>query len=660
MALRGLDRAMAEAGSREVPPAFVVHDEERQQKKSSNCPTKLFIGGISRHTTTKQLRDHFSQYGEVLDCIAMRGGDGRPRGFGYVTLDSPSAAHQCLCEPQLIDNRIVDMKLAVPESVASSKSGFGKQTGLAENVLPNYSYGAWPGAGPLDRQSWWSHCPQMHSGAYEQALDCLQILSQTRDSLSLSAGAPEFVPLSEQTTPEAKISQSTPSPVKKRVTPSSEKGGRKRAPLGEITNSIANVFGVDDLLKPFKSPVNKSMGVGHLSMQSSDKSESPAMDLDGIAIETHHMGVRLDRDFLDEVQYPNEDSRKYNMLLSPPTSSDEGEENSFANSCNNGRPSEQLCDTSSSENSPAAKEEHVADELPSVGSALHLSGECKRCNSFAKGRCQNGKNCSFCHFPHEVRKPTRQEKRDRRESKLQGRPQDIGNDASEEDSTSRPHMLSCTHPLLNYLCTDSLQTSLYGCDHDNDATSDETYAYSIFPGLPPVRAMKLPAPLALPTMETLGRASPALPPGLVTAPRGLFSAKDQTTSDLSALGSSTLLSTAPPSSSIPPSTTGSMSSTFLSTTPSLTMPPSVAEVQTKTVVMSTAGTQTEEDYNCPTCDLHPKKGSGLYQQAAEDDCNTKDTRWTREELLRLRSVACRTQTSTVTLCHAKSIDRATA
>merc|ERR1719432_531170 len=83
-------------------------------------PTKLFLGGITRHTTTKQLRDHFSQYGRVLDCVAMRQPDGRPRGFGYVTLDSVAAAEACLAEAQVIDGRVIDMKLAVPES--SSKS----------------------------------------------------------------------------------------------------------------------------------------------------------------------------------------------------------------------------------------------------------------------------------------------------------------------------------------------------------------------------------------------------------------------------------------------------------------------------------------------------------------------------------------------------------
>eukprot|EP00435_Cladocopium_sp_Y103_P075102 s182_g54.t1 len=45
----------------------------------------------------------------------MRQPDGRPRGFGYVTLDSPQAAELCLAQPQVIDGRVVDMKRAVPE-----------------------------------------------------------------------------------------------------------------------------------------------------------------------------------------------------------------------------------------------------------------------------------------------------------------------------------------------------------------------------------------------------------------------------------------------------------------------------------------------------------------------------------------------------------------
>lgn len=89
-------------------------------------PAKLFLGGLTRGTTTKQLRDHFSQYGRVLDCVAMRQPDGRARGFGYVTLDSPAAAERCLVEAQVIDGRVIDTKRAVPGNAdAGSPSSSG-------------------------------------------------------------------------------------------------------------------------------------------------------------------------------------------------------------------------------------------------------------------------------------------------------------------------------------------------------------------------------------------------------------------------------------------------------------------------------------------------------------------------------------------------------
>lgn len=42
-------------------------------------------------------------------------------------------------------------------------------------------------------------------------------------------------------------------------------------------------------------------------------------------------------------------------------------------------------------------------DLPSIGSAGHFTGECKRCCFQRTGRCQNGYNCEFCHFDHEKR-----------------------------------------------------------------------------------------------------------------------------------------------------------------------------------------------------------------------------------------------------------------
>lgn len=46
-----------------------------------------------------------------------------------------------------------------------------------------------------------------------------------------------------------------------------------------------------------------------------------------------------------------------------------------------------------------------ARPLPSVGSAKHVEGLCKRCVFFPRGRCENAKDCQFCHYDHPPRPP---------------------------------------------------------------------------------------------------------------------------------------------------------------------------------------------------------------------------------------------------------------
>merc|ERR1719181_1362388 len=95
----------------------------RSPTSAGGRQAKLFIGGISRHTTTKQLRDHFMKYGRVIDCVAMKEADGRSRGFGYVTFSSQAACDRVLSEAQNIDGRIVDVKRAVPEALGGGAAG---------------------------------------------------------------------------------------------------------------------------------------------------------------------------------------------------------------------------------------------------------------------------------------------------------------------------------------------------------------------------------------------------------------------------------------------------------------------------------------------------------------------------------------------------------
>uniref|UniRef100_A0A7S1Q2X6 RRM domain-containing protein n=1 Tax=Alexandrium catenella TaxID=2925 RepID=A0A7S1Q2X6_ALECA len=77
-------------------------------------PRKIFVGGLPHKTTTQQLREHFSQFGVIVDAVVLRWPDGRSRGFGYVTFTTASAAATVLAQTHRIGGRQIDTKRAVP------------------------------------------------------------------------------------------------------------------------------------------------------------------------------------------------------------------------------------------------------------------------------------------------------------------------------------------------------------------------------------------------------------------------------------------------------------------------------------------------------------------------------------------------------------------
>jgi hypothetical protein len=162
------------AGSSRYSARPVSMTSERTAKGAGVRPTKLFIGGISSNTSTKVLREHFSEYAQVLDCVAMRKPDGRSRGFGLVTLDSLAAAEHVLAVPQVIDGRVVDMKMAVPDSHGNSmvRGGPSGATHAGQSQPPKW----------MDFSD-----PE---------------ISQPKAHVALSASAAEFVPL-QATAPRA-------------------------------------------------------------------------------------------------------------------------------------------------------------------------------------------------------------------------------------------------------------------------------------------------------------------------------------------------------------------------------------------------------------------------------------------------------------------------
>jgi RNA recognition motif-containing protein len=51
--------------------------------------TKVFVGGLAWETQKETLREHFEQYGEILEAVIISDKlTGRSKGYGFVSLPS--------------------------------------------------------------------------------------------------------------------------------------------------------------------------------------------------------------------------------------------------------------------------------------------------------------------------------------------------------------------------------------------------------------------------------------------------------------------------------------------------------------------------------------------------------------------------------------------
>jgi len=625
-----------------VAETSTMHMEHTDAAEAGFHPTKLFLGGITRHTTTKQLRDHFSQYGRVLDCVAMRQPDGRSRGFGYVTLDSIAAADRCLADPQVIDGRLIDMKRAVPENsgngVAPSAElrtklprsslqawpdmvgSFGSKAVDADNVVLPWE---WPqmGTAPVAGQVWpWAE------SSLQQAPDCLELLchptlappglqpppaffdaswpaeSPASPTATLSASAKEFFP--EAAHAPERHEQQLPSPPADKTKPA----------LGDVTNlanpkaalgDITNLMKAEGPLKLAKTKVAGLVGREGTSFVGSEN--VPAIPAEMVMkvppAKRHGLTLNIREDSSEEEDAGIDDG-----------SSDSNEEDRCK--------SFDVVDVA-----VTAAQQQLLDHLPSVGSAEHELGTCKRCNFFPKGRCQNGKQCSFCHFDHEKRKLSRQEKRDRRAART-------GEELGDEDIESE------------------------------DAQQATTFAYPILPGLPPIRSTALPGLLQLPTQDGHAMMGYSMPPGL-SAPCSFLDAwqpdaevSPQCSSmPLPTPRSTLVLSTVPMAPMISQSAPTTPSAAALSTVPTpqgsvvstmsasiKAVPPGLPapwDVPAEQLATATSAAQATKDA-CTSGMQTAKEEVRTVSEAANEKSNLSGTKahrgrtWSREELLGFR------------------------
>jgi RNA recognition motif-containing protein len=94
--------------------------------------TKLFVGNLSFNTTQNQLQDLFAAHGNVIEVdVIMDKFSGRPRGFGFVTMDSKEAAEAAIqgLNGKQVDGRAMTVNEARPREERAPRSGGGGDRG---------------------------------------------------------------------------------------------------------------------------------------------------------------------------------------------------------------------------------------------------------------------------------------------------------------------------------------------------------------------------------------------------------------------------------------------------------------------------------------------------------------------------------------------------
>ncbi len=90
--------------------------------------TKLFVGNLSFNTTQEQLQDLFAAHGNVVEVdVIMDKFSGRPRGFGFVTMESKEAADAAVqaLNGKEIDGRALTVNEARPREERPRGGGGG-------------------------------------------------------------------------------------------------------------------------------------------------------------------------------------------------------------------------------------------------------------------------------------------------------------------------------------------------------------------------------------------------------------------------------------------------------------------------------------------------------------------------------------------------------
>ncbi|HWS56708.1 MAG TPA: RNA-binding protein [Pyrinomonadaceae bacterium] len=94
--------------------------------------TRLYVGNLSFRTTSDELRDLFSQFGEVESASVVEDRDtGRSRGFGFVEMATSEGAAAAIaeCNGKEFNGRALTVNVAKPsEDRGGNRGGYDRNS----------------------------------------------------------------------------------------------------------------------------------------------------------------------------------------------------------------------------------------------------------------------------------------------------------------------------------------------------------------------------------------------------------------------------------------------------------------------------------------------------------------------------------------------------
>ncbi|KAB8260265.1 hypothetical protein BDV32DRAFT_123418 [Aspergillus pseudonomiae] len=113
--------------------------------------SKLFVGGLSWHTTDESLREGFSQFGQVEEAIVVKDRDtNRSRGFGFVRFTTEAEADAAVQELNNteFDGRVIRVDKASERPGRNDggfhgRGGYNSRGGNGGGYGGGYSGGNW-------------------------------------------------------------------------------------------------------------------------------------------------------------------------------------------------------------------------------------------------------------------------------------------------------------------------------------------------------------------------------------------------------------------------------------------------------------------------------------------------------------------------------------